>query len=310
MAPSCTATASRTEHACVCVALCHCCVQPSRECARRQCVSRVCLTLARVLSPQLESESLIPRLMHARCPGFSFQRTKFDQDNSKAGTGRRAVGALLAPRVSCYTLEVSFYAATTGYTGLSGKGSNHEVYTQDSCAWPTQLLLLPVPALPALTLCVCRSPPPQTPADLKLGRDVALTFLDYHAAVAGQRAKAATATSRSKLHAHMGDRPSASGGARGMGMTGGSSSLTATPILSSGAPPTTGRTGGRDRGAGSTSGSASGGGSSGRGASGPPNGLAARLAAAGSHSASSKSTSAAGGTGIRSARARARTRDR
>lgn len=91
--------------------------------------------MCRVVCRQLESESLIPRLMHARCPDFSFQRTKFDQDNSKAGTGRRAVGALLAPRVSCYTLEVSFYAATIGYTGVSGKGSNHEVYTQDNCTW-------------------------------------------------------------------------------------------------------------------------------------------------------------------------------
>ena len=162
---------------------------------------------------QLQSESLIPKLLHARCPDFSFQRTRFDQDSSKAGTGRRAVGALLAPQVSCYTLEVSFYAATTAAAG-SGRTS-HEVYTQDMCTWPSrgcrwQQVLPPNHTRPTdafrSCVCVCVCVCVCGHADIRLGRDVALTFLDYHDVRTG------SAKPRATHHRTASGRSSRSGG--------------------------------------------------------------------------------------------------
>ena len=162
---------------------------------------------------QLQSESLIPKLLHSRCPDFSFQRTRFDQDSSKAGTGRRAVGALLAPQVSCYTLEVSFYAATTAAAG-SGRTS-HEVYTQDMCTWPSrgcrwQQVLPPNHTRPTdafrSCVCVCVCVCVCGHADIRLGRDVALTFLDYHDVRTG------AAKPRATHHRTASGRSSRSGG--------------------------------------------------------------------------------------------------
>ena len=91
----------------------------------------------------IEKESIFPRLLDANSRDFSFSQTRFDADPSKEGTGRRALGELLAPSgVHCYTLEVSFFAA-----------KNEE---QDESV-------------------------PFTPESYKeLGRGVAVTFLDFY----------------------------------------------------------------------------------------------------------------------------------
>eukprot|EP00903_Cladosiphon_okamuranus_P010151 g9612.t1 len=62
--------------------------------------------------------SVFPRMLERNAPDFSFSRSRFDADPSKEGTGRRALGQLLAPDVLCYTLEVSFYASMREGVGL------------------------------------------------------------------------------------------------------------------------------------------------------------------------------------------------
>ena len=240
MARLCTATAWQIVHACV-------------GCAQFDFIS----ASSHVLPPppankpiglccaQLESERLIPRLLHGRCPDFSYQRTRFDQDTSKAGTGRRAVGALLAPRVSCYTLEVSFYAAKEG-SGPASKAT-HKVYTQEACAFRPcaramrPRLLLCVRGVACFDLCCfCTT-------DLRLGRDFALMFLDYHTARAADTASSVRPnagvppkeSSRSWRAAASG---SSEAGFRVLGSVSsslsGTSRLTATPIVTRPSPAT------------------------------------------------------------------------
>ena len=88
-----------------------------------------------------ERESMFPRMLDLNSTDFSFQQTKADSDPSKEGTGRRALGQMLSPGVRCYTLEVSFYASTNSACKLIP-------YTQQSY--------------------------------MKLGQNVALTFLDLY----------------------------------------------------------------------------------------------------------------------------------
>lgn len=53
-----------------------------------------------------------PFLFAARSKEFSFEQSRFDSDPCKEGTGRRALGDLLGADTHCYTLEVSFFAAS------------------------------------------------------------------------------------------------------------------------------------------------------------------------------------------------------
>jgi hypothetical protein len=75
-------------------------------------------------------------------PDFSFLQTRFDNDPGKEGSGRRALGQMCGPNVHCYTLEVSFFASTDDQMG------KNVPYTQESY--------------------------------MELGRNVALTFIDYY----------------------------------------------------------------------------------------------------------------------------------
>eukprot|EP00904_Undaria_pinnatifida_P004320 jgi/Undpi1/1388/HiC_scaffold_11.g04780.m1 len=59
-----------------------------------------------------------PRMLELNAPDFSFERSRFDSDPNKEGTGRRALGQLLSPDVLCFTLEVSFYASHRDGVGL------------------------------------------------------------------------------------------------------------------------------------------------------------------------------------------------
>ena len=82
--------------------------------------------------------------MHTPAHAHTHTRTHTYQ-----GTGRRALGILLGPEVNCYTLEVSFYAA--------GDPS-------------------PAPSTSAASTLL-----PFTPGKyMKLGEDLALTFIDYY----------------------------------------------------------------------------------------------------------------------------------
>merc|ERR1712196_478161 len=72
-----------------------------------------------------------PRLLSARAPDFKFHQTKFDQDPSKEGTGRRELGAIM-PGVRCYTLEVSFFAAVQK-TGRAVPYTQHSYMELGKC---------------------------------------------------------------------------------------------------------------------------------------------------------------------------------
>ncbi|XP_049342019.1 cytosolic carboxypeptidase 6 [Astyanax mexicanus] len=91
---------------------------------------------------RVQRQAVFPRLLCQNAPDFSLSSTSFNRDVVKAGTGRRFLGGLLDDTSYCYTLEVSFYGYLT-------TGSTMPVpYTEDSY--------------------------------MKLGRNVARTFLDYY----------------------------------------------------------------------------------------------------------------------------------
>uniref|UniRef100_A0A4W4DUS8 AGBL carboxypeptidase 4 n=1 Tax=Electrophorus electricus TaxID=8005 RepID=A0A4W4DUS8_ELEEL len=91
---------------------------------------------------RVQRQAVFPRLLCHNAPDFSLSSTSFNRDVVKAGTGRRFLGGLLDDTSYCYTLEVSFYSYVTA-------GSATPVpYTEDGY--------------------------------MKLGRNVARTFLDYY----------------------------------------------------------------------------------------------------------------------------------
>ncbi|XP_051509891.1 cytosolic carboxypeptidase 6-like [Myxocyprinus asiaticus] len=91
---------------------------------------------------RVQRQAIFPRLLCQNAADFSLSSTSFNRDVVKAGTGRRFLGGLLDDTSYCYTLEVSFYSYLTA-------GSTSPVpYTEDSY--------------------------------MKLGRNVARTFLDYY----------------------------------------------------------------------------------------------------------------------------------
>ncbi|XP_008291409.1 cytosolic carboxypeptidase 6 [Stegastes partitus] len=91
---------------------------------------------------RVQRQAVFPRLLCQNAPDFSFSNTSFNRDVVKAGTGRRFLGGLLDDTSYCYTLEVSFYSYMTA-------GSTATVpYTEETY--------------------------------MKLGRNVARTFLDYY----------------------------------------------------------------------------------------------------------------------------------
>ncbi|XP_053326203.1 cytosolic carboxypeptidase 6 [Spea bombifrons] len=85
-------------------------------------------------------QAIFPKLLCRNADDFSFTSTSFNKDNVKAGTGRRFLGGLLDDSSYCYTLEVSFYSYMLGGSAVP--------YTED--------------------------------AYMKLGRNVARTFMDYY----------------------------------------------------------------------------------------------------------------------------------
>ncbi|KAG5850094.1 hypothetical protein ANANG_G00078590 [Anguilla anguilla] len=91
---------------------------------------------------RVHRQAVFPRLLCHNAPDFSFSSTSFNRDVVKAGTGRRFLGGLLDDTSYCYTLEVSFYSY------LAAGSSAPVPYTEDSY--------------------------------MKLGRNVARTFLDYY----------------------------------------------------------------------------------------------------------------------------------
>ncbi|XP_056459268.1 cytosolic carboxypeptidase 6-like [Gadus chalcogrammus] len=91
---------------------------------------------------RVRRQAVFPRLLCHNAPDFSLSSTSFNRDSVKAGTGRRFLGGLLDDSSYCYTLEVSFYSYMTA-------GSTAAVpYTEETY--------------------------------MKLGRNVARTFLDYY----------------------------------------------------------------------------------------------------------------------------------
>ncbi|XP_059583800.1 cytosolic carboxypeptidase 6 isoform X2 [Alligator mississippiensis] len=91
---------------------------------------------------RFQRQAIFPKLLCQNAEDFSFSSTSFNRDAVKAGTGRRFLGGLLDDTSYCYTLEVSFYSYIVG-------GATSTVpYTEE--------------------------------AYMKLGRNVARTFLDYY----------------------------------------------------------------------------------------------------------------------------------
>ncbi|KAI4580149.1 hypothetical protein MJT46_001517 [Ovis ammon polii x Ovis aries] len=102
---------------------------------------------------RFQRQAVFPKLLCQNAEDFSYSSTSFNRDAVKAGTGRRFLGGLLDHTSYCYTLEVSFYSYIIGGTTAAVP------YTEEafqSCS---------------LTLAL---------ADMKLGRNVARTFLDYY----------------------------------------------------------------------------------------------------------------------------------
>ncbi|KAL1022423.1 hypothetical protein UPYG_G00026770 [Umbra pygmaea] len=91
---------------------------------------------------RVQRQAVFPRLLCQNAADFSFSNTSFNRDVVKAGTGRRFLGGLLDDTSYCYTLEVSFYSYMTSAS------TSPVPYTEDTY--------------------------------MKLGRNVACTFLDYY----------------------------------------------------------------------------------------------------------------------------------
>eukprot|EP00762_Andalucia_godoyi_P002291 ANDGO_07548.mRNA.1 Cytosolic carboxypeptidase 6 len=90
---------------------------------------------------QREKNMMFPRLFSLNSRDFSASTSRFCKDPSKAGTGRRAIGDFLSVDAHCYTLEVSFFCS------LGARGKPFP-FSQQSY--------------------------------LNLGRDLAISFLDYY----------------------------------------------------------------------------------------------------------------------------------
>ncbi|KAF6030990.1 AGBL4 [Bugula neritina] len=111
-----------------------------------------------------ERQAIFPKLLCQNAEDFSLANTAFNRDAVKAGTGRRTLGSSLDDKSHCYTLEVSFYSymVTTSSQALP--------YTEE--------------------------------AYMKLGRNVARTFLDYYKLVGYISAKPSSSiTPKSNRHA-------------------------------------------------------------------------------------------------------------
>uniref|UniRef100_A0A8V1A210 AGBL carboxypeptidase 4 n=1 Tax=Gallus gallus TaxID=9031 RepID=A0A8V1A210_CHICK len=91
---------------------------------------------------RFQRQAVFPKLLCQNAEDFSYSSTSFNRDAVKAGTGRRFLGGLLNDTSYCYTLEVSFYSYIVGGTTAAVP------YTEE--------------------------------AYMKLGRNVARTFLDYY----------------------------------------------------------------------------------------------------------------------------------
>ncbi|XP_066180661.1 cytosolic carboxypeptidase 6-like [Sylvia atricapilla] len=91
---------------------------------------------------RFQRQAVFPKLLCQNAEDFSYSSTSFNRDAVKAGTGRRFLGGLLNDTSYCYTLEVSFYSYILGGTAAAVP------YTEE--------------------------------AYMKLGRNVARTFLDYY----------------------------------------------------------------------------------------------------------------------------------
>ncbi|XP_050388353.1 cytosolic carboxypeptidase 6 [Patella vulgata] len=91
---------------------------------------------------RLERHSIFPKLLCGNAEDFSMTNTNFNRDAMKAGTGRRTLGGCLDESAHCYTLEVSFYSYQTS------TASQFMPYTEEGY--------------------------------MKLGRNVARTFLDFY----------------------------------------------------------------------------------------------------------------------------------
>ncbi|XP_078574073.1 cytosolic carboxypeptidase 6-like isoform X2 [Branchiostoma floridae x Branchiostoma japonicum] len=91
---------------------------------------------------RFEQQMVFPRLLGNNAEDFSLEQTSFNRDDEKAGTGRRFLGGALDDNCSCYTLEVSFFSY------LTNSSSVPVPYTEE--------------------------------AYMKLGRNVARTFLDFY----------------------------------------------------------------------------------------------------------------------------------
>ncbi|CAC5420170.1 AGBL4 [Mytilus coruscus] len=89
-----------------------------------------------------ERQSVFPKLLCANAEDFSLNNTNFNRDAVKAGTGRRTLGGCLDDNSHCYTLEVSFFSYQTS------SSSTAMPYTEEGY--------------------------------MKLGRNLARTFLDYY----------------------------------------------------------------------------------------------------------------------------------
>ncbi|XP_078187795.1 cytosolic carboxypeptidase 6 isoform X8 [Callithrix jacchus] len=91
---------------------------------------------------RFQRQAIFPKLLCQNAEDFSYSSTSFNRDAVKAGTGRRFLGGLLDHTSYCYTLEVSFYSYIVSGTTAAVP------YTEE--------------------------------AYMKLGRNVARTFLDYY----------------------------------------------------------------------------------------------------------------------------------
>ncbi|XP_071292793.1 cytosolic carboxypeptidase 6-like isoform X7 [Agelaius tricolor] len=91
---------------------------------------------------RFQRQAVFPKLLCQNAEDFSYSSTSFNRDAVKAGTGRRFLGGLLNDTSYCYTLEVSFYSY------ILGGAAPAVPYTEE--------------------------------AYMKLGRNVARTFLDYY----------------------------------------------------------------------------------------------------------------------------------
>ncbi|XP_069843382.1 cytosolic carboxypeptidase 6-like [Dipodomys merriami] len=91
---------------------------------------------------RFQRQAIFPKLLCQNAEDFSYSSTSFNRDAVKAGTGRRFLGGLLDHTSYCYTLEVSFYSYIIGGTTAAVP------YTEE--------------------------------AYMKLGRNVARTFMDYY----------------------------------------------------------------------------------------------------------------------------------